>query len=209
MRKVVQGRTYEVREAVEEYLNEELPKFDLKVANDVGQLGFRIVSKEIRLVPGYDKRWGTPKPYLVVGIVRLDDKYYACFYDLIDHEQYVEEVKLDVNGNITETHFILDQTEWLVVANYFNLNNFVTSARIINWIMSYRSTDPEGFVRLVRTLEWYQRAKKEHPDLTEAEVYQKAIKPSDLLQKSLNGGSMHSRPLDYKTCEKLITDYFK
>lgn len=189
--KIQGGKEVTVDEAVTEFLNSEIETFkeklDITQASEksIGTMGFKLLSDDIQIVYGKNDL-GNPFPILLVAIVKLDDKVYGAFYNPKEKKRYAEEITTNYTLNITNSRLIEDQNEWLIVSNYFNLNNVFEKNRIVDWYIQHRNEQAKELEDVIRKMEWFKKAaahqkQKGKKELTPQEVISFMPKVSDVL----------------------------
>lgn len=189
--KIQGGKEVTVDEAVTEFLNSEIETFkeklDISQASEksIGTMGFKLLSDDIQIVYGKNDL-GNPFPILLVAIVKLDDKVYGAFYNPKEKKRYAEEITTNYTLNITNSRLIEDQNEWLIVSNYFNLNNVFEKNRIVDWYIQHRNEQAKELEDVIRKMEWFKKAaahqkQKGKKELTPQEVISFMPKVSDVL----------------------------
>jgi hypothetical protein len=189
--KIQNGKEVTVDEAVTEFLNSEIETFreklDISQASEksIGTMGFKLLSDDIQIVYGKNDL-GNPFPILLVAIVKLDDKVYGAFYNPREKKRYAEEITINYALNITNSRLIEDQNEWLIVSNYFNLNNVFEKNRIVDWYIQHRNEQAKELQDVIRKMEWFKKAashqkQKGQKELTPQEVINFMPKVSDVL----------------------------
>lgn len=196
--KIQGGKEVTVEEAVNEFLDNEIDTFrekiDLTQASEksIGTMGFKILSDEIQIVYGRNEA-GNPYPILLVAIVKLDDKVYGAFYNPKEKKRYAEEIRTNYSLDVIDSRLIEDQNEWLIVSNYFNLNNVFEKNRIVDWYIQHREEQAQELKDVIRKMEWFKKAaahqkQKGKKELTPEEVIQMMPKVSDVIgTKALPG----------------------
>lgn len=163
---IQQGKRRNIDEAVNEFLDNEIPEFKkgLNIAQasekSLATMGFKMVSDEVQQVHALDRDTNMLVPMLLVAIAKLDSKFYGAYYYPKKKKRYAEEIKVDFMFDVIESVLIEDKNEWLVVSNYFNLNNVFENARIVDWYVRYRSDQALDLKETIQKMQWFQRAQK-------------------------------------------------
>ncbi len=193
------GKEVTVDEAVNEFLNNEIETFKEKIditqasEKSIGTMGFKILTDDIQIVYGKSDT-GNPYPILLVCIAKLDDKLYGAYYDPKNKKRYAEEIRTDYMMNVIESRLIEDQNEWLIVSNFFNINNVFEKNRVIDWYIRHRSEQAKELEDVIRKMEWFQKAvshqkQKGKKDLTPQEVIRMMPKASEVVGQQRNHGT--------------------
>lgn len=160
------GKRKNIERAVDEFLDEEIKTFkeglDTKQASEgsLKTMGFKMVSDEVQQVYALEREMNVVVPMLLVAIAKLDGKYYGAYYYPKKKKRYAEEIRVDFMMNVVESVLIEDKNEWMIVANYFNLNNVFENARIVDWYIKYRADQAKDLRETVQKMQWFQRAQK-------------------------------------------------
>ena len=218
--KEVQGKKYNIQEAVDEFFDDELPeirkKLDPKQATEkaLSSYGFELVTNRPQILAGRDPYTNEPIPIILVAIAKLDGKYYGAYYNPAYNTKAAEELILDRNKNIVSSIVIENQQEWLVVSNWFNLNNVYEKAGIMNWYLAYRTGKLNSILKRIEEAEWYKKAtsfRNQHhlKELTPMHVYQQIPKANRLVLPRKTPGGFFSDGLTGKELDTWMKLYKK
>lgn len=218
--KVVGGKKYAIQEAVDEFFDEELPtireKLDPKQATEssLSTMGFKLITNRPQILDGRDPYTDEHIPIILVAIAKLDDKYYGAYYNPAYNTKAAEELILDRNKNVVSSIVIENQQEWLVVCNWFNLNNVYEKAGLMNWYLAYRVGKAKKLTEHIAKAEWYKKAssfRKQHhlKELTPMHVLQQIPKVSRLTSLHQTPAGFFSDGLRGKRLEYWMKRYIK
>lgn len=205
-----QGKRRNVEQAVDEFLDDEIVKFkdklDVKQASErsIGTMGFKMITDEVQQVNALEREINMVVPMLLVAICKLDDKYYGAYYYPKRKKRYAEEIRIDFMMNVTESVLIEDKNEWLIVSNYFNINNVFENARIVDWFINYRQDQAKDLRETIQKMQWFQKAarhqaKKGRKEYTPEEVIQLMPTASQVTGMKGRIATPRRPPLKFKT----------
>jgi hypothetical protein len=160
------GKKRNVQQAVDEFLDNEIGTFKSKIdvtqasEKAIGTMGFKVISDDVQVVNALERDINKVVPMLLVCVAKLDGKYYGAYYYPKRKKRYAEEIRLDFTLNVVESLLIENEQEWLVVSNFFNLNNVFEKARIMDWYIRYRDDQAEDLKETIKKMQWFQKAQK-------------------------------------------------
>lgn len=169
---------------LDEFLDDEIENLsealDKAQAEAIDQYNIQMVTDEV--IEFKDAITG--RRIWIMGICRLDDKYYAAMFDPDTGKKYTEEVHVGViNGFQTQikAHFFIeDPNEWSVISEFFNRHHVFEYHGIIDWDLQTKPNKIEDLIATAAKLQFLDKINKDRES-----KHKKPITPEQIALRNL------------------------